>query len=100
MKVRFAVAPDSGSLESTKVIAFADALEASGFDGVWLSDLPVAPVVDPLLGVAWPRTACAPSRPSELAVEFSAARSFGPSSLARRGHRDAAVDSPALLEQR
>jgi hypothetical protein len=63
MKVRFAVAPDSGSLESTKVIAFADALEASGFYGVWLSDLPVAPVVDPLLGVAWPRTACAPSRP-------------------------------------
>jgi probable F420-dependent oxidoreductase len=52
MKVRFAVAPDSGSLESTKVIAFADALEASGFDGVWLSDLPVAPVVDPLLGLA------------------------------------------------
>jgi probable F420-dependent oxidoreductase len=52
MKVRFAVAPDSGLLEGTRIIAFADALEASGFDGVWLSDLPVAPVIDPLLGLA------------------------------------------------
>ena len=52
MKVRFAVAPGAGSQESTDVIAFADVLEASGFDGVWLSDLPVAPVLDPLLGLA------------------------------------------------
>jgi probable F420-dependent oxidoreductase len=52
MKVRFAVAPDSASLESTNIIAFADALEASGFDGVWLSDLPLARVLDPLLGLA------------------------------------------------
>jgi probable F420-dependent oxidoreductase len=48
MKVRFAVAPqrDVGILE------FVEALEASGFDGIWLSDLPVAPVLDPLLGLA------------------------------------------------
>jgi probable F420-dependent oxidoreductase len=52
MKVRFAVAPGSGSLESTNVVACADVLEASGFDGVWLSDLPVAPVLDPVLGLA------------------------------------------------
>lgn len=31
---------------------FAEALEAGGFDGLWLSDLPVAPVLDPLLGLA------------------------------------------------
>ena len=31
---------------------FADALEASQFDGIWLSDVPVAPVLDPLLGLA------------------------------------------------
>ncbi|MGA2756332.1 MAG: LLM class flavin-dependent oxidoreductase [Solirubrobacteraceae bacterium] len=52
MKVRFAVAPGGGSPEGTDVVALADVLEASGFDGVWLSDLPLAPVLDPLLGLA------------------------------------------------
>ena len=52
MKVRFAVSPDSGPPDGARLVAFADALEASGFDGVWLSDLPVAPVLDPLLGLA------------------------------------------------
>jgi probable F420-dependent oxidoreductase len=52
MKVRFAIAPHAGSLSGTDVIEFADAVEDSGFDGVWLSDLPVAPVLDPLLGLA------------------------------------------------
>src|SRR5271170_4237406 len=52
MKVRFAVAPDTGTLKGTRIIDFADALEASGFDGVWLSDVPLAAVVDPLLGLA------------------------------------------------
>jgi alkanesulfonate monooxygenase SsuD/methylene tetrahydromethanopterin reductase-like flavin-dependent oxidoreductase (luciferase family) len=32
--------------------AFAGALELSGFDGLWLADLPVAAVLDPLLGLA------------------------------------------------
>lgn len=52
MKVRFAVGPPAGALSGADILAFADALEASGFDGVWLSDLPVAPVIDPLLGLA------------------------------------------------
>jgi probable F420-dependent oxidoreductase len=52
MKVRFAVAPDAGAQERVQIDAFADALEASGFDGVWLSDVPLAPVLDPLLGLA------------------------------------------------
>jgi probable F420-dependent oxidoreductase len=52
MKVRFAVAPTSGSLSASRVLAFADALEVSNFDGVWLSDLPLAPALDPLLGLA------------------------------------------------
>ncbi|MBV8999268.1 MAG: LLM class flavin-dependent oxidoreductase, partial [Solirubrobacterales bacterium] len=29
-----------------------ESLELAGFDGLWLSDLPVAPVLDPLLGLA------------------------------------------------
>ncbi len=48
MKVRFAVAPQ----RDVDILEFAEALEASGFDGIWLSDLPVAPVLDPLLGLA------------------------------------------------
>jgi probable F420-dependent oxidoreductase len=52
MRVRFAVAPGGGSPEGADVIALADVLEASSFDGIWLSDLPVAPVLDPLLGLA------------------------------------------------
>ena len=52
MKIRFAVGPHAGSLSGPEVVAFAEALEAAGFDGLWLSDLPVAPVLDPLLGLA------------------------------------------------
>lgn len=52
MKVRFAVAPAGGLLRAPEIIGFADALEASGFDGVWLSDLPMRDVIDPLLGLA------------------------------------------------
>jgi probable F420-dependent oxidoreductase len=53
VKIRFAVGPQTGSLSAAHALAFADALEASGFDGVWLSDLPLAPVLDPLLALAW-----------------------------------------------
>jgi probable F420-dependent oxidoreductase len=52
MKIRFAIAPGSASLAGGDIVAFADAIESSGFDGIWLSDLPVAPVLDPLLGLA------------------------------------------------
>ena len=52
MKVRFAVGPHSGSLSGATILAFAEAVEASRFDGVWLSDLPATSVMDPLLGLA------------------------------------------------
>ncbi len=52
MEIRFAVGPHAGSLTGTELVAFAESLEAAGFDGLWLSDLPVAPVLDPLLGLA------------------------------------------------
>jgi probable F420-dependent oxidoreductase len=52
MKIRFAVGPHAGSLSAPDMTAFAESLEATGFDGLWLSDLPVAPVLDPLLGLA------------------------------------------------
>jgi alkanesulfonate monooxygenase SsuD/methylene tetrahydromethanopterin reductase-like flavin-dependent oxidoreductase (luciferase family) len=52
MKIRFAVGPPAGPVPAPDLISFAVALEANGFDGIWLSDLPVAPVLDPLLGLA------------------------------------------------
>jgi probable F420-dependent oxidoreductase len=52
MKIRFAVGPHAGSLSGAGLTTFAESLEAAGFDGLWLSDLPVAPVLDPLLGLA------------------------------------------------
>jgi probable F420-dependent oxidoreductase len=52
MKIRFAVGPHTGSLSGAEMAAFAEAVEVAGFDGLWLSDLPVAPVLDPLLGLA------------------------------------------------
>jgi probable F420-dependent oxidoreductase len=52
MKVRFAVAPSTASLTSATMLEFVEALEASDFDGIWLSDLPIAPALDPLLGLA------------------------------------------------
>jgi probable F420-dependent oxidoreductase len=52
MKIRFAIGPHAGSLSGAELTVFAESLEAAGFDGLWLSDLPVAPVLDPLLGLA------------------------------------------------
>lgn len=52
MKIRFAVGPHAGSLAGAEIAAFAESLEVGGFDGMWLSDLPVAPVLDPLLALA------------------------------------------------
>lgn len=52
MKVRFAVAPDGASLPYADVAGFADVLEAGGFDGVVLSDIPLGPELDPPIGLA------------------------------------------------
>jgi probable F420-dependent oxidoreductase len=52
LKVRIAVAPHPGSLSRAEVVAYGRAVEATGFDGLWLSDLPAAPTLDPLLGLA------------------------------------------------
>jgi probable F420-dependent oxidoreductase len=52
MKIRFAVGPHGASASGGDLLTFADALEASGFDGIWLSDLPVSPTLGPLLALA------------------------------------------------
>jgi probable F420-dependent oxidoreductase len=52
MKIRFAVAPGNAASADGDLLGFSSAIEAGGFDGIWLSDVPVAPVIDPLLGLA------------------------------------------------
>jgi probable F420-dependent oxidoreductase len=52
MKVRFAIAPGGEAQNGPELTAFADAVDTSGFDGVWLSDVPLTPILDPLLGLA------------------------------------------------
>jgi probable F420-dependent oxidoreductase len=52
VKIRFAVGPPGGPVSASDLIGFAAALEQTGFDGIWLSDLPVAPVLDPLLSLS------------------------------------------------
>ena len=52
MKVRIAVAPGATPVERTDYFRFVDALEGLGFDTIWLSDVPLGTVVDPLMGLA------------------------------------------------
>lgn len=53
MKVRFAVAPHAAAMATADaLVAFAQAVERAGFDGIWLSDLPASAALDPLLGLA------------------------------------------------
>jgi alkanesulfonate monooxygenase SsuD/methylene tetrahydromethanopterin reductase-like flavin-dependent oxidoreductase (luciferase family) len=52
VKVRFAISPHAGTSSAGELLAFAESVQRSGFDGIWLSDLPIAPVLDPLLGLA------------------------------------------------
>lgn len=52
MKVRIAVAPGSSMVDRAAFCRFIDGLESFGFDTVWLSDVPLGTVVDPLVGLA------------------------------------------------
>ena len=53
MKVRFAVAPGAQPSDRGLLAGLVDGLEARGFDTIWLSDLPMADVLDPLLGLSF-----------------------------------------------
>jgi probable F420-dependent oxidoreductase len=52
MKVRIAVSPPAESWDQIVLPEFVDALERLGFDTIWMSDVPMAPLVDPLIGLA------------------------------------------------
>jgi probable F420-dependent oxidoreductase len=53
MKVRIAVAPGSLGTDPEQLELFLDGLEERGFDTVWLSEIPMGPLVDPLLGLSF-----------------------------------------------
>lgn len=53
MKVRIAVAPGNLPLGRASLADLVDGLEARGFDTVWLSDVPMADVVDPVVGLSF-----------------------------------------------
>ena len=53
MKVRFAVAPGAQPSDREPLAALVDGLETRGFDTIWLSDLPMADVLDPLIGLSF-----------------------------------------------
>lgn len=53
MKVRIAISPGGSPADPTSLAAVIDGLETRGFDTIWLSDVPMGPLVDPLLGLAF-----------------------------------------------
>ena len=53
MKVRIAVAPGIQPLDRTGMAGLVDGLETLGFDTVWLSDVPMADVLDPIVGLSF-----------------------------------------------
>lgn len=53
MKVRFAISPGFGPPDLERFAAMVDRAEALGFDGLWFSDLPTVPSLDPFLAVAF-----------------------------------------------
>jgi probable F420-dependent oxidoreductase len=52
MKVRIAVAPGGGAWSAEAYLSLVDGLEERRFDTIWLSDVPLAPTVDPIVGLA------------------------------------------------
>jgi probable F420-dependent oxidoreductase len=53
MKVRIAVSPGLETWDAPMLPAFVDAVERLGFDTIWLSDVPMAPMIDPLVGLTF-----------------------------------------------
>ncbi len=52
MKVRFAVSPGGARYAPVELAAFARTAESLGFDTIWLSDVPLAGIGDPLVSLA------------------------------------------------
>lgn len=53
MKVRFAVTPPAGALLGDALDAYLASCEELGFDTIWLSDVPLGPLGDPMVTLAY-----------------------------------------------
>ena len=53
MKIRFAVAPDARSFAADGLDELLEGCESLGFDTVWLSDVPLGPIGDPLVSLTY-----------------------------------------------
>ncbi len=53
MKVRIAVAPPGSALADDQFADYLSACESFGFDTIWLSDVPLGPLGDPLISLAY-----------------------------------------------
>ena len=53
MKVRFAVAPGGFAFDAPRFVELVEQLEALGFDTLWLSDIPMGPSIDPVVGLGY-----------------------------------------------
>jgi probable F420-dependent oxidoreductase len=53
MKIRFAVTPPAEALHESQFDDYLAACESLGFDTIWLSDIPLGPVGDPLISLAY-----------------------------------------------
>lgn len=53
MKVRFAVAPGGFVFDAPRFVELVEQLEALGFDTLWLSDIPMGPSIDPVVGLGY-----------------------------------------------
>lgn len=53
MKVRIAVTPSAAALREDQFDAYLVACESLGFDTIWLSDVPLGPMGDPLVSLAY-----------------------------------------------
>lgn len=53
MKIRFAVAPGLRAFDEDELDEFLDECEALGFDTVWLSDVPLGAIGDPLVSLTY-----------------------------------------------
>jgi probable F420-dependent oxidoreductase len=59
VKVRFALTPPGSALAAPAFAAWLAAVERSGFDGIWLSDLPLGPHGDPVVSLSFAAAATA-----------------------------------------
>ena len=53
MKVRFAVAPGGFAFDAPRFVELVEQLEALDFDTLWLSDIPMGPSIDPVVGLGY-----------------------------------------------